>query len=292
MTTGFFDDFSLEFIDTPFGKIRARIGGSGFPVLLLHGHPRTHTTWYQVAPILAEQFTVVCADLPGFGQSYQPSSLEGSSGKAKAKALSACMEALGHKHFGVAGHDRGAYRAFRLAMDLPGSVAGLVVMDGVPIFEVLERADWQFARDWWHWFFFAQSEKALAAIRSDPELWYPSDGARGVDNCADYLSATRDQSVIRGMLADYQAGLAFDYYDDKDDKEIGRRLNCPLGVLWSAQDDMVRLYGDPAEPWAQWSDAIIMKSDIPSGHHMAEEAPEAVADRLRSFFEIVSSAPG
>ena len=167
MKSGFFTDFTVTLVNTPYGKIRVRTGGAGFPLLLLHGHPRTHTTWYQVAPVLAQTFTVVCADLPGFGQSYQPATVEDSSGRAK-------------------------------AMDFPTNVAGLVVMDGVPIYEALERADWRFARDWWHWFFFAQSDKAEAAIRADPELWYPLHAVLGEENAADYLEATRNPEVVRG----------------------------------------------------------------------------------------------
>lgn len=284
MKNGFFTDFTVRLVDTPYGKIRVRTGGAGFPLLLLHGHPRTHTTWWRVAPLLAPTFTVVCADLPGFGQSYQPVTVEDSSGRAKAKALQACMAALGHERFGVAGHDRGSYRAFRLAMDFPTNVVGLVVMDGVPIYEALERANWRFAKDWWHWFFFAQSDKAEAAIRADPELWYPSHAALGEENAADYLSATRNPEVVRGMLADYRAGLEFDYDLDQVDRKAGRRLQCPLGLLWSAHDDMERIYGDPTEPWAAWSSQIVMRQRIMSGHHMVEEAPDNVADCLGTFF--------
>ncbi|MBA4491428.1 alpha/beta fold hydrolase [Paracoccus sp. S1E-3] len=284
MADDFFRTFAEKRVETPAGMIRLRIGGSGFPLLLLHGHPRTHTTWYEVAPSLARKFTVVCADLPGFGQSYQPITVAQSSGRAKAKALHACMSALGYQRFGVAGHDRGAYRAFRLAMDFPESVTCLVVMDGVPIYEALTRADWRFAKAWWHWFFFAQSEKAQAAIRADPDLWYPPDAARGKANRADYLAATRNAAVVRGMLADYRAGLEFDHADDAADKKAGRRLACPLGLLWSALDDMEHLYGDPAEPWADWSDRLVYEARIMSGHHMAEEAPDAVARHLEKFF--------
>jgi len=282
--TDFFPGFEVRHVETPSGAIRLRIGGRGFPLLLLHGHPRTHATWWQAAPLLAADFTVVCADLPGFGKSYQPPTLEGSSGRAKAAALRACMGALGFQRFAVAGHDRGSYRAFRLAMDFPDHVAALAVMDGVPIYEALERADWRFARDWWHWFFFAETEKALAAITGNPDLWYPCEEARlGRDNAADVLAATRDPTVVRGMLDDYKAGLAFDYADDKADRQAGRRLAAPLAVIWSIRDDMAQLYGDPAAPWQDWVSGPIARYPIASGHHMAEEAPEAVAAALRDF---------
>ena len=284
MVSGFFEGFTEDSVITSHGEIRLRYGGSGFPILLVHGHPRTHTTWFKVAPRLAANFSVVCADMPGFGQSYQPDTIAESSGKAKAAALHECMVMLGHERFGVAGHDRGSYRAFRLAMDFPENVAGLVVMDGIPIFEVLSRADWRFAKSWFHWFFFAQTEKAEAAIQTCPDLWYPAEAADGTENRADYLAATRNPAVVRGMLADYRAGLEFDYDDDRREKEAGRRLRCPVGVLWSRHDDMESLYGDPAGPWADWADQIVLRHGIASGHHMAEEAPDEVADQLGLFF--------
>jgi haloacetate dehalogenase len=281
----FFEDFTERFVTTSHGEIHVRHGGSGFPLLLLHGHPRTHTTWFKVAPQLAGHFSVVCADMPGFGRSYQPETLAGSSGKAKAAALHECMAVFGYDRFVVAGHDRGSYRAFRLAMNFPESVCGLVVMDGIPIYEALSRADWRFARSWWHWFFFAQSEKAEAAIGGNPDMWYPPEAAVGTENNRDYLAATRNPEVVRGMLADYRAGLEFDYDDDKRDKDAGRRLQCPLGVLWSLQDDMESLYGDPTNPWSHWSDRIVLRHGIQSGHHMAEEAPDDVADQITAFFQ-------
>lgn len=287
LVSEFFEGFTEQLVTTSRGQIRVRCGGSGFPILLLHGHPRTHTTWFRVAPQLARNFHVVCADMPGFGRSYQPETLAGSSAKAKAEALYECMTVLGHDRFGVAGHDRGSYRAFRLAMDFPESVAGLVVMDGIPIYEALNRVDWRFAKSWWHWFFFAQSEKAEAAIQAHPDLWYPAEAAAGAENNRDYLDATRNSDVVRGMLADYRAGLEFDYDDDRRDKAAGRRLRCSLGVLWSKHDDMESLYGDPANPWTAWSDQIVLRHGIASGHHMAEEAPDEVADQLGQFFAAV-----
>lgn len=284
----FFQGVDAEHLETSSGSIRGRVIGSGLPLLLLHGHPRTHTTWWQVAPLLAERFTVVCADLPGFGKSYQPETVEGSSGRAKAVALHAAMGMLGFDRFGVAGHDRGSYRAFRLAMDFPDAVAGLAIMDGVPIYEALKRADWHFARDWWHWFFFAQSTKAEAAILANPDLWYPVDEERlGVENAADYREATREPAVVRGMLADYRAGLDFDYFHDEADRLADRQLQCPLALLWSARDDMERIYGNPAQPWSEWASEIVLRQRIMSGHHMAEETPDAVAQHLGTFFDSI-----
>lgn len=282
----FFDQFDLRHVETDSGAVRLRIGGSGPALLLLHGHPRTHTTWWRVAPRLAKAFTVVCPDLPGFGKSYQPVAPVQSSARSKASTLAQCMQSLGLATYAVAGHDRGSYRGFRLAMDHPDRVTKLAVLDGVPIYEALQRADWRFARSWWHWFFFAQSEKAEAAIQANPELWYPCDpGLMGARNAQDYLDATRDPAVVRGMLADYKAGLEFDFYHDRDDFQAGRRLGCPLAVIWSIRDDMESLYGDPLEPWRAWTSTEIAGFPIDSGHHMAEEAPEQLSEALFRFLQ-------
>lgn len=181
-----FDGFKLEFMDVGEAVLRVRHGGSGPPVLLLHGHPRTHATWHSVAPLLAADHTVVCPDLRGFGQSSKPVDTpdhSGSSKRAKAADCIRLMQRLGFDRFAIVGHDRGSYTAFRAAMDYPEAITHLAVLDGVPIIEALERCDVGFASAWWHWFFFAQAEKPERAILSNPELWYPgtrADGRRGL----------------------------------------------------------------------------------------------------------------
>jgi len=144
-------------------------------------------------------------------------------------------------------------------MDFSTSIAGLIMMEGVPIYEALEQADWRFAKDWWQWFFFAQTEKAEAAMRADPELWHPQDAALGEENAADYLAASLNPTVVRGMLADYRAGLEFEYDHDKADRKASRRLQCPLGLLWAAHDDRERFCSNPAKPWVEWSSQIVLK---------------------------------
>lgn len=151
-----FENFVLEMIETQGGRIRVRHGGNGPALLLIHGHPRCHTTWAKVADLLAEEFTIVCPDLPGFGRSFIPPDDPDStfsSKRVKASALLEAMGKLGHHTFSVAGHDCGSLVAFRLAMDHPERVSKLITVDGLPVIEHLERADWEFARDWYHWFF-------------------------------------------------------------------------------------------------------------------------------------------
>lgn len=171
-----FDGFALDFVDVGEARLRVRHGGSGSPVLLLHGHPRTHATWHRVAPLLARRHTVVCPDLRGYGQSSKPTSTpdhEPYSKRAMARDCIELMRTLGHVRFAVIGHDRGAYVALRTALDHPASVDRLAVLDAIPIGEALARCDARFAASWWHWFFFGQLEQpAERIIAADPDAWY------------------------------------------------------------------------------------------------------------------------
>ena len=160
-----FDGFSLEMIDVPGATLRVRYGGTGPPLVLLHGHPRTHMTWSKVAPLLAESHFVVCPDLRGFGKSSHPADTpdhSGSSKRAKAQDVVHLMRHFGHDQFALAGHDRGCYVAYRAALDFPDVITQLVVLDGVPIIEALERCTDRFATRWWHWYFFVAAREAGA----------------------------------------------------------------------------------------------------------------------------------
>ena len=206
-----FDGFELERIDVGEAVLRVRYGGSGPPVLLLHGHPRTHVTWHRVAPLLAGRHTVVCPDLRGYGQSSKPPTTadhEPYSKRAMARDCVALMRALGHERFAVAGHDRGSYVAFRTAMDHPDRVSALAVLDSIPIGEALARADARFAAAWWHWFFFGQTAKPAERIISrDPDAWYTATAeTMGEEAFADYRAAIHDPETVHAMVEDYRAG--------------------------------------------------------------------------------------
>ena len=286
-----FDGFALERIDVGGAELRVRWGGAGPAVLLLHGHPRTHTTWHRVAPLLAESHTVVCPDLRGYGESSKPPTTpdhEPYSKRALAGDCVALMRSLGHERFAVVGHYRGAYVAFRCALDHPDRVRALVVMDAVPIAEALARCDAKFAASWWHWFFFGQTDKpAERVISADPEAWYrPDRESMGEENYADYLRAIHDPEVVHAMLEDYRAGLGIDREHDEADRAAGRRVACPALVVWATQDDLEDLYGDPLGVWHAWANDL-RGARIESGHHMAEEAPEALVAELLPFLEAV-----
>ena len=228
-----FADFALERIDVGEIGLRVRHGGSGSPLLLLHGHPRTHATWHRVAPLLARDHTVVCPDLRGYGESSKPATTpdhEPYSKRAMARDCVALMRALGHERFAVAGHDRGCYVAFRLAVDHPDIATHLVVIDGVPIGEAPARADARFAAAWWHWFFLGQTAKpAERVISADPDAWYQINPEQmGEEAYADLRRALHDPETVHAMCEDYRAGLGIDRaHDDadraKDDASSVRR---------------------------------------------------------------------
>ncbi|WP_267553091.1 alpha/beta fold hydrolase [Rhizobium rhizogenes] len=285
-----FDRFELAMIDVGQGSLRVRYGGSGPPLLLLHGHPRTHMTWGAVADLLSPHFTVVCPDLRGFGKSFQPADEEdsrGSSKRAKANDCLNLMKALGHDRFAVAGHDRGSYVAFRLAMDCPDIVQKVAVIDSIPIVEHLDRMDWKFGRDWYHWFFFMQPEKPERAINAKPLAWYDKivPDRMGHDAYVDLLAAIHDPDVVHGMIEDYRAGLTVDRQHELEDRAADRKITCPLLCLWSTRDDLEVLFGDPLAIWRSWA-TDVCGHGIESGHHVAEENPIALCEALLRFFRV------
>ncbi|WP_308208942.1 alpha/beta fold hydrolase [Actinokineospora globicatena] len=231
--------------------------------------------------------TVVCPDLRGYGRSRGPAPTADHSAHAKravADDMVSVMRALGHDRFAVAGHDRGSAVALRLALDHPDTVTRVAFLDGLPISEHLSRITARFATQWWHWFFFAQPEIPERVITADPDRWYHGDPeSMGVENHAEWRAATRDPAVVRAMLEDYRAGLTIDRAHEEADREAGRRLRCPVLVLWSTRDDLEDLYGDPRAIWRDWADDV-HGHGVDSGHRMAEEAPTELATALTAFF--------
>jgi len=175
-----------------------------------------------------------------------------------------------------------------MALDHASAVTRLVVLDGVPIVEALERCDARFASEWWHWFFLGQTVKpAERVICADPETWYNAWTTNGPDrlgpeNHADFLAAIREPATVHAMCEDYRAGLGVDRRADEDDRRAGRRISCPALMLSAERDDMEHLYGDPLALWKPWC-VDVSGRGVDSGHHMAEEAPEELARALTRF---------
>jgi haloacetate dehalogenase len=287
-----FPGFALERVDTGEAVIQVRHGGSGPPLLLLHGHPQTHAMWHAVAPRLASEFTVVALDLRGYGDSSKPPTTddhEPYSKRAMARDALAVMRHLGFARFAVAGHDRGGRVAYRLALDHPASVSRLAVLDILPTGEHLRRADARFALGYWHWFFLAQPyplpERLIGA---DPE-WFllHRPGRKPVfapAAQAEYLRCYRDPATLHAMCEDYRAGATYDYALDEADRRAGARIAAPLLALWAGRGEVGTWY-DVLGVWRDWA-ADVRGGPLDSGHYMAEEAPDATYAALRGFFAV------
>jgi haloacetate dehalogenase len=291
----FFEGFAVEHVEVRAGEIRVRHGGSGPPLLLLHGNPQTHAMWHKVAPALAERYSVVCADLRGYGGSFKPPATPDHAPYAKremARDMVELMEHLGHRSFLLAGHDRGARVAHRLALDHPGRVRKLAVLDIIPTLEHFERADMAFAMGYYHWFWFAQPHPfPETLINAAPEAWFRAHTSRepkppdffAPEALADYMSAVRNPDMIRGMCEDYRAAATIDLEHDRASRAGGDSIRCPLLVLWGAQARIEAWY-DALAVWRSYSSGPVAGEALAAGHYIAEEAPQAVQERFFRFF--------
>ncbi|MDH3320208.1 MAG: alpha/beta hydrolase [Betaproteobacteria bacterium] len=291
----FFPGFTLESINVSAGPLRLRRGGSGPPLLLLHGNPQTHAMWHKVAPELAKRFTVVCPDLRGYGGSFKPPATTDHAPYAKkemARDMVELMEQLGHKAFCLAAHDRGARVAHRLALDHPQRVQKLALMDIIPTLEHFERTDMAMAMGYYHWFWFAQPHPFPEnVISAAPDAWWRAHTSRepkppdffAKEALTDYLSAVHDPEMIRGMCEDYRAAATIDLEHDRATRAAGTKIQCPLLVLWGRKAKIEAWY-DALSIWKNCCAAGVTGGAVESGHYLAEEAPGEVLARLTAFF--------
>lgn len=288
-----FEGFQLSQIDVGEASLRVRHGGSGPPLLLLHGHPETHMMWGKIANDLARDFTVIAADLRGYGKSTKPPSStdhETSSKRAMARDCIALMKHFGFDLFDVASHDRGARVGYRLALDHPRAVRRLTVMDILPTGEVWARMDHRFALGYWHWPFLAQPHPVPECmIAPDPEFYLFTAQFRGrppeflePEARADYLACGSTPEVIHGMCECYRAGAGYDRQLDWADKAAGlNKIACPVQVLWGSKG-AVGLWYDPLAVWSEWADDLRGEA-IDCGHFLPEESPAETLAALRRF---------
>jgi haloacetate dehalogenase len=208
-----------------------------------------------------------------------------------ARDMAELMDQLGHPRFLLAGHDRGARVAHRLALDYPDRVRRLAVLDIVPTIEHFERADAEFAMGYYHWFWLAQPHPyPEMLITKAPEDWFRAHTSRGPKNdffhpdaMADYLAAVRDPEMVRGMCEDYRAAATIDLDHDRASRAAGEKIACPLMVLWGSTGKIGTWY-EPLEIWRDYCAADLTGGAIAAGHYLAEEAPDAVVARFRDFF--------
>ncbi|MFG6412653.1 alpha/beta fold hydrolase [Roseateles sp. DC23W] len=273
----------------------ARQGGSldvgRPPLLLLHGHPQTMAMWHRVAPALAQDRRVVLMDLRGYGDSDRPPAGEASAAYAKREmALDAVtlMRSLGHDHFDVLAHDRGARVAHRLALDHPKAVRRLMLLDIAPTLAMYEGTGEAFARAYWHWFFLIQpAPQPERLITADPIAYLREGmGSRGdffaPEAWAEYERCFVKPGSAAAVCADYRASAGIDLAHDRADRDAGRRVTQPLRVLWGAQGVVGRCF----EPLALWRAAAedVSGLAVNSGHYIAEEAPDVVLAEAQAFF--------
>ncbi len=291
-----FDGFETRRVATSGAEINLRLGGSGPPLLLLHGYPQTHVMWHRVAPYLAERFTVAAADLRGYGDSAKPASDPAHaaySKRAMARDQVEVMSSLGFERFAVVGHDRGARVTHRLALDHPDRVERAAVLDICPTLAMYERTDMAFASGYYHWFFLIQPydlpERLIAA---DPDFYLESKtGGFGLDPrkevsetfdpaaLEEYKRCFRDPAAIHASCEDYRAAATIDLEHDRAD--LNRKIACPLLVLWGTQGLVGRQF-DVLGLWRERAGDVTGRS-IDCGHYLAEEAPADTLAALQAF---------
>ena len=291
--TKLFPGFTPRRIATSGTEINLIVGGSGPPLLLLHGYPQTHAMWHRIAPRLAQHFTVVCTDLRGYGDSGKPVSEPDHSTyskRAMAQDQVDVMHALGFERFALAAHDRGARVAHRMARDHVDRVERLVVLDISPTAIMYAKTDKAFATAYYHWFFLIQPyDLPERMIGADPGYYLRKTlggwGTAGLaifdpTALAEYERCFRDQATIHATCEDYRAAATIDLAHDAADVE--RKIDCPLLVLWG-EKGVVHRFFDPIADWKSVASDVRGKA-LPSGHYLAEEAPDATFAELLAFF--------
>ena len=265
-------------------------GGSGPPLLLLHGYPQTHVMWHKVAPMLADRFTIVATDLRGYGDSGKPpggADHAGYSKRAMAQDQVEVMSRLGFETFAVAGHDRGGRVAHRMALDHPGRVSKLAVLDIVPTHRLYADSTRAFATAYFWWYFLIQpAPLPETMIGGNVRFWLEEkfgkaeSGAITPEAFAEYLRCFSNPATIHASCEDYRAAASIDLVHDEAD--MHRNIECPLLALWGDRAPMHRLY-DVTATWRERATNVIGKG-LPGTHYFVEEIPELIAEELGPFF--------
>jgi haloacetate dehalogenase len=293
LTDQLFPGFQLLDVETPRGMMRVRMGGKGPPLLLLHGYPQTHVMWHKVAMLLQSRFTVFCADLPGYGDSFKPEATPdhfAHSKRAMAADLVAMMTALGHNAWYIGAHDRGARVAHRMALDHPEHIMRMALLDIAPTREMYANTSDAFARAYWHWFFLIQPKPfPERMILADTEAYWRKkcgSGSAGMtpfspEALDHYLRCFADPEVVSGSCEDYRAAASIDILHDDADGD--KKLGAPLLVLWGEHGVIERCF-DAMALWRQRA-SHVTGHHLPGGHYLAEELPDQVAAAFAAFFQ-------
>lgn len=283
-----FETFETSQIEGAGARISVRIGGppDGTPVLLLHGYPQTSAMWHRLAPLLATDHRVVCADLRGYGQSDKPEGVLAYAKRAMAADMVNVMTALGHDRFAVLAHDRGARVAHRLGLDHPARVTAMTLLDIAPTADMYAATDRAFATAYWHWFFLIQPAPIPERIiQADPDAFWLGKCLKQAgynpfapDALAEYLAAFREPAAISASCNDYRAAAGIDLEHDADNA----RLTMPLQVLW-ARHGVIETCFDALSLWQQRAVAVEGRV-MDATHYMAEEIPDEIETEVRAFW--------
>lgn len=269
--------------------------GQGPALLLLHGHPQTRALWHRVAPRLAQHFTVIVTDLRGYGDADKPvvrADHSQQSFRAMAADQVEVMRALGFERFRVLAHDRGARTAHRMALDYPACVERMVLLDIAPTLAMFEATDRAFATRYWHWFFLIQPAPwPERLIGGDPQAYLEATmGSRHAgmaafdpEAMAQYRRCLGDPATIEALCEDYRAAATIDLEHDRIDRAAGRKITCPLQILWG-QHGTIQACFDARVEWERCADAVEGHS-LPCGHYIPEEAPDALIEAALPFLQ-------
>jgi haloacetate dehalogenase len=284
-----FPGFDRRLVQTSSGRIHVRTGGKGPPLLLLHGYPQNHVMWHRVAPALAKHFSLVVADLPGYGESEIPQTDADHTPytkRAMANAMVGLMEQLGHRKFRLAGHDRGGRVAYRMAFDHPDRLERVAVLDILPTYEYWANLNRVSALRIYHWTFLAQPHPIPERlICSAPKEYFSPAFKSGFDPRAvrSYLEPFEDPERVKAACEDYRAGAYQDFEHDKADLEAGRKISVPLHVIWGSKGIASAAAASPIENWRRWATTVSGEA-VEAGHFMCEENPGATETALLAFF--------
>ena len=290
-----FQNFTRTEIKTSGARIFTVYGGKGPPLLLMHGNPFSHLSWHKFAPRLAQEFTVVATDLRGYGNSEKPAGLPDHSNysfRAMAADQVEVMAAFGHERFYAAGHDRGARVLHRMCLDHPDKVARAAILDIIPQHHLLNNVTRAWGTFSWHWFFMIQPfdfpERLMSA---EPDFFIEKKLAKTAQGLsffdpralAEYKRYFRNPATVHAMCEDYRATHGVDLDMDTADFAAGRKIDCPVLLLWGATGGVGRNH-DAEKIWRRYASDICGAKALPCGHYLSEEAPEETYRELREFF--------
>ncbi len=291
-----FESFDTRDVAVNGTVIRCRVGGSGPALLLLHGHPQSHVMWHRVAPALAETFTVVCADLRGYGDSARPGASPHHAAYSKrtmAQDMADLMTSLGFQQFRLAAHDRGARVAHRLLLDHPARVQRAMLLDIAPTLAMYEQTTEAFAKAYWHWFFLIQpAPLPERLIDADPAAYirdvmgrrHAGLAAFAPEALQEYLRCIAIPGTATSICEDYRASAGIDLEHDRADREKGHKVLAPLRVLWGAEGAVGRCF-PVLDLWRQAATEVSGKA-LDCGHYIAEEQPAKLLEEMREFFAV------